>query len=93
MNIFDKHAVGPSRSPPVPRQECARICGLPTLGGRHLWADELFFHGWHIQHETPSRAIYRLLDETAIGGYAWGTLERCRATLDRIRVAGAACRR
>jgi len=58
---------------------------LPTLGGRHLWADELFFHGWHIQHNVVS-GHYRLLDADN-WRHAWGTFEHCHARLAEIRAA------
>ncbi len=56
---------------------------LPTLGGRHLWADELFFHGWHIQRNVVS-GHYRLLN-AGNWRHAWGTFEHCRAKLAAIR--------
>jgi pimeloyl-ACP methyl ester carboxylesterase len=56
---------------------------LPTLGGRHLWADELFFHGWHIQHNVVS-GHYRLLDADN-WRHAWGTFAHCQARLAEIR--------
>ena len=56
---------------------------LPTLGGRHLWADELFFHGWHIQRNVVS-GHYRLLDGNN-WRHAWGTFEHCQARLAEIR--------
>ncbi|HEY1785988.1 MAG TPA: alpha/beta fold hydrolase [Pirellulales bacterium] len=56
---------------------------MPTLGGRHLWADELFFHGWHVQHNLVS-GHYRLLDANN-WRHAWGTFEHCQARLAKIR--------
>jgi pimeloyl-ACP methyl ester carboxylesterase len=72
MNTFDKQAV--AKRPNL---------RLPTLGGRQLWADESFFHGWHIQRNVLS-GHYRLLD-SGNWRHTWGTLDNCRATLDRIR--------
>jgi pimeloyl-ACP methyl ester carboxylesterase len=54
-----------------------------TMGGKQFWADELFFHHWHIQRNVLTGHC-RLLD----GGdmrHAWGTFEQCRAKLDTIR--------
>ncbi|HEX4144902.1 MAG TPA: alpha/beta fold hydrolase [Pirellulales bacterium] len=58
---------------------------LPTLGGRHLWADELFFHGWHIQRNVVSGHC-RLLDADN-WRHAWGTFEHCQVRLAEIRAA------
>jgi pimeloyl-ACP methyl ester carboxylesterase len=56
---------------------------LPTLGGAQIWADEYFFHGWHIQVNVLT-GHYRLLDEHQIR-HAWGSFEHCRQRLDEIR--------
>jgi pimeloyl-ACP methyl ester carboxylesterase len=56
---------------------------LPTLGGQQFWADELFFHQWHIQRNTLT-GHYRLLDEHDIRR-AWGTLTDCRNALETIK--------
>src|SRR5580704_16747376 len=80
MSTFDKHYAEPL----IPAARARRInLRLPTLGGRQLWADELFFHGWHIQRNVFS-GHYRLLDERN-WRYAWGTLDDCRRVLERIR--------
>jgi pimeloyl-ACP methyl ester carboxylesterase len=55
----------------------------PTLGGKQFWADELFFHDWHIQRNTFTNH-YRLLDGKGFR-HAWGTFEQCRTKLDAIR--------
>lgn len=54
-----------------------------TLGGKQFWADELFFHSWHIQRHVWTGHC-RLLDG---GGrrYASGSFERCSARLDEIK--------
>lgn len=54
-----------------------------TLGGRQFWGDVQFFHDWHIQRNTFTDH-YRLLDGNDVR-HAYGTLEECRAALDRIR--------
>ncbi|MFG0296904.1 MAG: alpha/beta fold hydrolase [Maioricimonas sp. JB045] len=56
---------------------------LPTLGGRQLWGDVAFDHGWRIQHNVLTDT-YRLLDANDIR-QAWGTLEACQQTLARVR--------
>ena len=56
---------------------------IPTLGGKQFWADERFFHGWHIQRNVLTGHC-RLLDERNVR-HAWGTLEHCRQQLDRIK--------
>lgn len=56
---------------------------LPTLGGRQLWGDVQFFHGWRIQQNVLD-GHYRLLDEDDVR-HASGTLDDCRARLDAIR--------
>jgi pimeloyl-ACP methyl ester carboxylesterase len=55
---------------------------LPTLGGAQLWADETFWHGWHIQRNVIT-GHYRLLDPRSVRR-AWGSLEHCRQRLDAI---------
>lgn len=56
----------------------------PTLGGKQFWADEFFFHQWHIQRNTRS-GLCRLLDESDFR-HASGTYEQCRAVLDQIKI-------
>lgn len=55
----------------------------PTLGGKQFWADELFFHDWHIQRNVFTDH-YRLLDGHHLR-YAWGTFDECRNKLDEIK--------
>jgi pimeloyl-ACP methyl ester carboxylesterase len=64
----------PGRPDPLP---------LPTLGGKQLWADELFFHQWRIQRNVLD-GHYRLLDEDNLR-HASGTYRECRAALERIK--------
>lgn len=56
---------------------------MKTLGGRQLWGDVQFFHGWRIQQNILD-GHYRLLagDDTR---HAAGTLEECRTRLAEIR--------
>jgi pimeloyl-ACP methyl ester carboxylesterase len=56
---------------------------LPTMGGQQFWADELFFHQWHIQRNVLT-GHYRLLDEQNIRR-AWGTLTDCRIALEQVK--------
>jgi hypothetical protein len=56
---------------------------LPTLGGKQLWADELFFHDWHIQRNAVT-GHYRLLDGRN-RRHTWGSFEQCQAKLDDIK--------
>jgi pimeloyl-ACP methyl ester carboxylesterase len=56
---------------------------VPTLGGKQFWADELFFHDWHIQRNVFT-GHYRLLDGNHLR-HAWGTFDECRARLERIK--------
>ena len=56
---------------------------LPTMGGKQFWADELFFHQWHIQRNVLT-GHYRLSDEEDIRR-AWGTLADCRTALEQIK--------
>lgn len=54
----------------------------PTLGGRQFWADEFFFHDWHIQRNCFT-GHYRLLDGSNLRR-AWGSFDECRNKLDQI---------
>lgn len=56
---------------------------MPTLGGKQFWADELFFHRWHIQRSVFT-GHYRLLDGNNLR-HAWGTFEECRNRLEEIK--------
>jgi pimeloyl-ACP methyl ester carboxylesterase len=55
----------------------------PTLGGRQFWADELFFHEWHIQRNSLTGHC-RLLDGANLR-HAWGSFEQCSAKLEQIK--------
>jgi pimeloyl-ACP methyl ester carboxylesterase len=55
----------------------------PTLGGKQFWADELFFHDWHIQRNVFT-GHYRLLSGANLR-YAWGSFDECRAKLEIIK--------
>jgi pimeloyl-ACP methyl ester carboxylesterase len=55
---------------------------LPTLGGSQFWADELFWHGWHIQRNAVT-GHYRLLDSRQIRR-AWGTWDQCKQRLAAV---------
>jgi len=57
---------------------------MPTLGGKQFWADELFFHDWHIQRNVFT-GHYRLLDGYNLR-HAWGTFDDCKNKLDEIKV-------
>jgi predicted alpha/beta hydrolase family esterase len=54
----------------------------PTLGGRQFWADEFFFHDWHIQRNVFT-GHYRLLDGSNLR-HAWGSFDDCRNKLSKI---------
>jgi pimeloyl-ACP methyl ester carboxylesterase len=56
---------------------------MPTLGGKQFWADELFFHDWHIQRNVFT-GHYRLLSGANLR-HAWGSFDECRAKLDIIK--------
>jgi pimeloyl-ACP methyl ester carboxylesterase len=55
----------------------------PTLGGKQFWADELFFHDWHIQRNVLTGHC-RLLSGSQMR-HAWGTFDECRAKLELIK--------
>ncbi len=55
----------------------------PTLGGKQFWADELFFHDWHIQRNALTGHC-RLLSGSNLR-YAWGSFDECRAKLEQIK--------
>lgn len=56
----------------------------PTLGGKQFWADELFFHDWHIQRNVFT-GHYRLLDGYNLR-HAWGTFDDCRNKLEQLKI-------
>lgn len=55
----------------------------PTLGGKQFWADERFFHDYHIQRNVFT-GHYRLLDGSHLRR-AWGTYDECCHKLDDIK--------
>ena len=57
---------------------------MKTLGGRQLWGDVHFLHGWTIQKNVYT-GHFRLLDPRDVR-YAWGTFETCKKKLDTIRI-------
>ena len=54
-----------------------------TLGGKQFWADELFFHEWHIQRHVWTGHC-RLLDGRQ-RRFASGTFDHCAERLDEIK--------
>jgi len=60
---------------------------VPTMGGKQLWADELFFYRWRIQRNVLTGHC-RLLDENNLR-YGWGTFDQCKAKLEQIKRARA----
>jgi pimeloyl-ACP methyl ester carboxylesterase len=57
---------------------------IPTMGGKQVWADELFFHDWRIQRNVVLKEHCRLLDGNNLRR-AWGTFEHCFEKLSEIR--------
>ncbi len=81
-------ALRPWRAVAAPMQEERPSTGhinapTPTLGGRQFWADELFFHDWHIQRNVFT-GHYRLLDGSNVRR-GWGTLAECQAKLHEFK--------
>jgi len=56
---------------------------MKTLGGRQLWGDVHFLHGWTIQRNVFT-GHFRLLDPRDVR-YAWGSFDACKARLELIR--------
>jgi hypothetical protein len=56
---------------------------MKTLGGRQLWGDVRFLHGWTIQRNVFT-GHFRLLDPRDVR-YAWGSFDACKARLELIR--------
>lgn len=54
----------------------------PTLGGKQVWGDELFYGQWRIQRNSLTDHC-RLLDPQD-KRHAWGTFAECRAALDKL---------
>ncbi len=57
--------------------------GVPTMGGRQLWGDVSYFHGWRVQHNVLT-GHYRLLD-AADRRHESGSLKKCEDKLKTIR--------
>jgi pimeloyl-ACP methyl ester carboxylesterase len=57
---------------------------MKTLGGRQLWGDVHFLHGWTIQKNVITDH-FRLLDPRDVR-YAWGSFAFCKEKLDEIRI-------
>jgi hypothetical protein len=57
--------------------------GLPTLGGKQFWSDQLLFHRWRIQ-ENVLTGHCRLLDEQDYRR-ATGTFTDCRKAFETLR--------
>jgi pimeloyl-ACP methyl ester carboxylesterase len=73
-----------SNQKPAEQQSSGHInVRLPTLGGRQFWADELFFHDWHIQRNVFTGHC-RLLDGSNVR-HAWGSFDQCAARLEKIK--------
>ncbi|MEX0868012.1 MAG: alpha/beta fold hydrolase [Pirellulales bacterium] len=56
---------------------------MKTFGGKQLWTDVRFFHGWHIQRHALT-GHYRLLDGEQ-RRLAWGSFDDCEAALAKIK--------
>jgi pimeloyl-ACP methyl ester carboxylesterase len=67
----------------APEIEAMRYISSKTTGGKQFWADEWFFHGWHIQRHAITHHC-RLLDADNLRHCA-GSFEDCRAKLEEIR--------
>jgi len=57
--------------------------GLPTLGGRFVWSDEVVLYNWRIQKNAVI-GHYRLIDPND-RQQVMGTFERCQAQLEEIK--------
>lgn len=69
---------------PAPKPSTGHINAItPTLGGKQFWADELFFHDWHIQRNVFT-GHYRLLDGYGLR-HAWGSFDECQNKLAFIK--------
>jgi len=65
------------------KRQFAEEVKMQTLGGRQFWGDVQFFHGYRIQRNVFT-GHYRLLDDRD-WRHTSGTLDVCRARLDKIR--------
>jgi pimeloyl-ACP methyl ester carboxylesterase len=59
--------------------------GVPTLGGRFVWSDEVVNHGWRIQKHAVI-GHYRLLDASD-RRQAFGSFDACLAELNKVKAA------
>lgn len=59
--------------------------GVPTLGGRFVWSDEVVDHGWRIQKHAVI-GHYRLLDASD-RRQAFGSFDTCLAKLNEVKKA------
>jgi len=57
--------------------------GMPTLGGRFVWSDEVWCHDWRIQKHAVI-GHYRLIDPND-RRQAFGSFETCQAKLAEIK--------
>jgi pimeloyl-ACP methyl ester carboxylesterase len=73
------------RPPPLDRRFPPRPSNRAPLwlDNAIAWTDQLHFHGWRIQRHVDS-GEFRLLDENDAAQLT-GTLDACRATLERIK--------
>ncbi len=60
---------------------------LPTMGGKQLWTDYRWYHGWKLQKNWVT-GHWRLIDPSNIR-HAWGSRESCIKVLDNIKSADA----
>ncbi|MCC6493831.1 MAG: hypothetical protein IT424_12530, partial [Pirellulales bacterium] len=61
--------------------------GVPTLGGRFVWSDEVWLHDWRIQKHAVI-GHYRLLDPRD-RRQAFGSFETCLTKLNQIKAEQA----
>lgn len=57
--------------------------GIPTLGGRMVWSDEIWFHDWRIQKHAVI-GHYQLIDPND-RRQAFGSLETCQEKLNLVK--------
>ncbi len=55
---------------------------MPTMGGKQLWSDYRWFHGWKVQKNLVT-GHWRLLDPANMR-LAWGGREQCLEALQQI---------
>jgi pimeloyl-ACP methyl ester carboxylesterase len=67
----------------APEIDAMQYFSSKTSGGKQFWADEWFFHGWHIQRHALTHHC-RLLDAENLR-HCSGSFKDCRAALDEIR--------